>query len=547
MVMGACEPRDIAPRFVGAGRAEPRSGGTLSFHSEVSVRSLDPHIAFDPPSIAAMRLVLEGLLDYDHDLRIVPRLAEALPEVSESGTRFRFRLRKGVRFHATPRPLGSRPYPKGRELTASDVRWSLHHMLAPSTASPGFIYYRAISGAEAYHRGTAASISGIRVVDRYTLDIVLDAPDQTFLHAMAMTFAYPVPREQYRSWGNRIDTHPAGTGPYMLANWERGVRIEYVRNPHYWGDHQGPDRLLYYERVARHTATMRFQNGELDLIRQLTPAHHRRFAAERRWKTHRRRHTKLATFGLGMNCELAPFNNVHLRRAVAFALRRSSWPGVRVGLREPAHQLMPPELAGHHPDLKHAQRFDQRRAKAEMKRAGYPHGLPEPVTMWTPHGEDAVRHAEAVQHDLAQIGIQVRLKQVSFATYLREASKPKTVQAFVGGWSIDFPDPASFFDPLFHSRSISGPGTTNRAFYRNAELDRVLDRARIETEPDARRALYRKAGEIVARDAPWAFSYRPVILELWQPYVRRYTPHPLWMHNYRDVWLDLPRRLRGER
>src|SRR5690606_19615115 len=103
------------------------------------------------------------------------------------------------------------------------------------------------------------------------------------------------------------------------------------------------------------------------------------------------------------------------------------------------------------------------------------------------------------------------------------------------------PDALNFLDALFHSRSIAPQDSTNRAFYSNPELDRILDAAHLERDRDRRLALYHQASRILVDDAPWAFMWSDLHMEMWQPYVRNYHPNPVWDNFYRDVWLDLPR------
>ena len=176
-----------------------------------------------------------------------------------------------------------------------------------------------------------------------------------------------------------------------------------------------------------------------------------------------------------------------------------------------------------------------------MRLAGFPDGLPEPVTLWV-RGDSEAKISQFFQQDLKQIGIELEFKLVSFATYLKETGRPRVVQAAFTGWHQDFPDPSNFMDILFHSRSIHPENSENRSFFRNAELDDVLDRARSEVDRDKRLALYARANAILAREAPWTFLYYPVDMHVWQPYVRNMRPHPVWANEYRDVWLDLPRR-----
>jgi ABC-type transport system substrate-binding protein len=107
---------------------------------------------------------------------------------------------------------------------------------------------------------------------------------------------------------------------------------------------------------------------------------------------------------------------------------------------------------------------------------------------------------------------------------------------------MDYPDPANFFDSLWHSRAIAEANSSNRSFYSNPELDALLDRARTERDRDRRAEMYREASTIVTEAAPWAFMWNDLHLEAVQPYVRGYFQNKVHTQDYRNVWLDLPRR-----
>jgi ABC-type oligopeptide transport system substrate-binding subunit len=118
------------------------------------------------------------------------------------------------------------------------------------------------------------------------------------------------------------------------------------------------------------------------------------------------------------------------------------------------------------------------------------------------------------------------------------------------GWSADYAEPSTFFEPLFTSGSIRAEGTVNTAFYSNPRYDDLVARARRASEPDVGRALYREANAILCDEAPWAFSYGQHDLVMRQPYVRGFEPHPVWPFDVRRVWLDhagepVPRPLSG--
>ncbi|MEM1416686.1 MAG: ABC transporter substrate-binding protein [Myxococcota bacterium] len=536
LLLALVPERPAGPRYEGAGNPTPRNGGTFVFHHESNVRSLDPQVAYDELSTMANRLVFDGLLDYDQEGELVPSLAVAVPTPSEDGRLFRFRLRQGVRFHPLP------GHPEGRELVAEDVRYTMERLLREETGSPGAGFYMAIEGAEAFREGEAAAIRGVKVLDRYTIEFRLAEPDQSFLYVMAMPFAYPVARETFEHYGDEADRHPSGVGPFTFASWERGVQLTFARNDAYWREYARPDRMVFLENIQRHLAGLRFMNGQIDAIHRQTLDHWAHFSQAERWANSRQTFPRASIWGVAMNHEMEPFDDVHFRRAVAFAIDREGWARARGNLITPTGQPLPPQIMGYDEDLPNAQSFDLERAKEEMALAGYPDGYPREIEYWGSDGDVSRIYAELLQQDLARIGIRVRIRYVSFAVFLEQTGKPKTVELLMGGWNIDYPDPSSFLEPLFHSKNHRPENSSNRSHYQNPELDELLDRARRETDAERRRAMYVEASDLLAEDAAWAFAYLPLTQEVWQPYVMNYRPHPLWAEDYRSVWLDLPRK-----
>ncbi|MBT8470376.1 MAG: ABC transporter substrate-binding protein, partial [Deltaproteobacteria bacterium] len=483
----------IGPRFVGAEHQSPQSGGTLVFSAGSNIHTLDPHFAYDTLSTAACRLLYDGLLDYDYDGNMIPSLAAALPRVSDAGRAFRFELRDGIKFH------------NGREITAHDISWSLHRLLSEATGSPGYPFYKSIVGAPAYHRGEAERIEGIRVIDDKTLEFQLDEADQTFLNALAMPFAYPLAKEHVEKLEategpDAVGRHPVGAGPFAFSRWERGVQVELDRFDDYWAPRARVDRMVFLENISPDVASARFRNGDLDVIHRPSKVNRLFIRESKAWAPYRAEVPSPAVYAIGLNCELPPFDNVHVRRAVAFAIDRSKLERLNPGEVLAASQVLPPMLAPYDPDLPTRQRFDLARAKEEMRLAGFPDGLSEPITLWV-RGEGDVRGAQLFQQDLKEIGIEIELKMVSFATYLKETGKPRVAQAAFTGWHQDFPDPSNFMDILFHSRSIHPVNSENRSFYRNPKLDAILDSARAEVDREKRLALYAEANAILADDA----------------------------------------------
>jgi ABC-type transport system substrate-binding protein len=357
-----------------------------------------------------------------------------------------------------------------------------------------------------------------------------------------MRYAAPVPKEAVQARGREFRNRPVGTGAFRLASWDRGVRLVFERNPlYYLRGLPYLDRVVFEEALKRDSAFLRFRNGEMDIMPRMAPADVHMLKTTPAWQRYMEVLPRADTYGLVMNVELAPFDNVHVRRAVAFALDRERWSRARNYNIRPTGQMVPPNIIGYDAKLPHLQRFDLARARAEMRLAGHPDGLEEPVTLWTSDTPASRAYGELAQADLGKIGIKLQLKPVSFPVYLEETGKPRTAQMSSGGWVLDYPDPSNVLG-LVSSATKAVRDSTNRSFYSDPHLDDLLDRALVERDPERRAALYREANDFVADQAPWAFFCNTQAPQAWQPYVRGYRAHPLYWIPVNEVWLDLPRK-----
>ncbi len=528
LLLGCPAPPD-GPLYLGAGNANPVQGGTLRLSEESKVRSLDPHIAYDEISGVMLEMLFDSIYKYDREMQLVPMLAESLPDVSSDGLLLRIPLRRGVRFH------------HGREMTASDVVWSMERMLDPALNSPGVPYYTPIVGVDEYRAKRAPHVRGLVATDRYNLEITLTKPDQSFVHKLAMRFTSVIPKEIVKARGADFAARPVGTGPFMLETWERGVRLIVRRNPSYFVKGLPYlDRVVFEEDIRRETALLRFRNAEVDVVSRVSPPD-KALLETKKWRAHMAYSSRADVYGIAMNHELPPFDNVHLRRAVAFAIDRKRWARARNGGLRPTGQMLPPAVAGFDPKLPDEQHFDLARAKEEMRLAGFADGLKEPVTLWGTDSGTMRAYGELLQSDLGKIGIEVRFKFVSFPVYLAETGKPKRAQMLYTGWVMDYPDASNFLG-LVSSDTIAPQNSSNRAFYSDPWLDKQLDQALVERDPQKRIAMYHEANNFVSREAPWAFFANSVAPQAWQPYVKNYRPHPAYWIPVNNVWLDLPRK-----
>jgi ABC-type transport system substrate-binding protein len=201
----------------------------------------DPVRVSDRYSATINEAIFERLLTYDYLARpakLVPMLAEAMPEVADEGRTYTFRLRKGVYFTPDAAFKGAK-----REVTAEDVVYSFRRFVDPANRSPYAFMLSGIvgleeSGADVPRGGRydyGAKIAGIEAVDRYTVRFRLKYTDYNFPFVVAHTSYGVVAREVVDAYGDDIMAHPVGTGPYVLKEWVRRSRIVLEANPGYRG------------------------------------------------------------------------------------------------------------------------------------------------------------------------------------------------------------------------------------------------------------------------------------------------------------------------
>ncbi|MBL8605746.1 MAG: ABC transporter substrate-binding protein [Myxococcales bacterium] len=510
----------------------PRRGGVLHLASFADMRVIDPANIADGLVPRVNQAIFAGLVDYDGSGRVVPDLAERW-EVLDGGRRYRFFLRAGVRFH------------DGEELTADDVVRSMERALHPSAPNPYASFYESIVGFAEIQDKKSEALAGVTAEGKYVVDVRLKDVDATFLPALGLQVLRPVCKSAGRRYSDTWQ--PCGAGPFKLlpGGWDKGRQITLVRHDGYFRP-----GLPYLDAISWsflvNTATQRFkfETGALDLLQDFRQAELLRFQRDPRWKPLGEYEAERQVGAESMNTELAPFDNVEIRRAVAAAIDRDHIRLIRPGNLRAAGLPIPPAVLGANPSLP-GQRYDLGAALEHMKKAGYPYdpatgrgGYPHPIRYVIYRQGLSEYTVQLLAQDLAKIGLRLDVQVVNYPSYLAITHRRGKAQMTSAGWQQDYPDPSDFLDPLFHSRAINDEDSNNVAFYKNPRLDALLDRARRELDPPTRQRLYDEAQGIVVDEAPWAFTHYYRWYDAHQAYVRGYKPHPVWTHNVSFSWLD---------
>jgi ABC-type transport system substrate-binding protein len=435
-------------------------------------------------------------MDYEPGTtNLMPDLAESY-SVSDDGQTFTFKLRPGVKFH------------NGRELTAADIKWSIERAVRPETQSPGAGFFGSIQGHGDVVAGTAKELAGIAVPDPRTIVFTLSRPDATFLHVMAINFAFAVPKEEVERWGADFGKHPVGSGAFKLQEWTLGQRLVLERNRDY---HQ--PGLPYLDNIRFEigqeplVALLRLQQGEVDILGDPIPS--AKFLEVRNdpvWGKQIVEGGQLHTGYVTMNVNLPPFDNPAVRKAVNHAINKERIVRIINGRAKPASQPLPPSMPGYAKDYA-GYAYDPAKAKELLAAAGHSGGVE--TTLFAMNTEPNPRIAQAIQQDLAAVGIKAELKTLAQANVIAAGGEPQGAPMIWSGgmaWIADFPDPSNFYGPILGCGGAV-PGGWNWAWYCNKDLDAKAAQADAMTsaaDQPARLALWQEVFLAIMDDAPWA-------------------------------------------
>jgi len=473
-----------------------KQGGTMTETFKDDVTTLDPAIGYDWQNWSMIKSLFDGLMDYKPGTTdLVPNLAESF-EVSADGLTYTFKLRHGIKFH------------NGRELKAADVKYSLDRVVQPETQSPGAGFFDSIEGFADVSGGKTKELSGITTPDEYTVVFRLIRPDAPFLHKMAINFSHPVPKEEVEKYGADFGKHPVGTGAFKMTEWTLGQRIVFERNPDYFQKGLPHlDKIVFEVGQEPVVALLRLQRGEVDIAGDgIPPAKFLEVTQDPAYKDLIIQGSQLHTGYITMNVKAKPFDDVRVRQAVNMAINKDRIIRIINGRAKPANQPLPPSMPGYAADYK-GYAYDLAGAKKLMADAGQADGFT--TDLYVANTDPQPRIAQAIQQDLAQIGIKAEIKALAQANVIAAGGDEKqSTMIWSGGmaWIADFPDPSNFYGPILGCGGAV-PGGWNWSWYCNADLDKRAAEADAIADPAKaaeREAKWRDIFLDVMKDAPWA-------------------------------------------
>jgi peptide/nickel transport system substrate-binding protein/oligopeptide transport system substrate-binding protein len=456
-------------------QVRPQEGGVIQVPMKAALSHLDPTMTelleeqeVLPSIYEALTIVREG--------RIEPLLASEF-RIEDGSRKHIFRLRENVRFH------------DGRRLTARDVRFSFERLLQSRGIRSR--QYEAIKGARDLIDGKGLELTGFHIHSANEFTIELENPVAFFPVLLSDTVCAILPEGTGSKIGNKTSEGAVGTGPYRIARFEPGVRLELERNPFYWREGYPRSQGLVFTFGAPSAEIMSgFRAGRFSVASDLSASDVEILRRDPTFAAGYREAPFLSTYFALFNRHSGPLADVSLRRRIIEGGDVAALVRQTMGRRAiPAHGWIPPGLLGHEPAIAGGS------APSQEASTGAPRSELELTAAVHPvFGGEYSRFYQGLEAIFRSAGIRIRPVTGSMSEFI-DTWKNRKADMIIGRWLADYPDADTFVHCLSSNGGFAG------IFCGSPEIDELNQRGRTEPDPGARHASYRQVEGIIRRDA----------------------------------------------
>ncbi|WP_205173497.1 glutathione ABC transporter substrate-binding protein [Bacillus pakistanensis] len=487
----ACSTSNTSNETAANESSSEKKGGILKVVRLSDATNLDPHFITDIPSANVLyQKVYETLVTFNKEMEIVPGLAKSWEQPDE--TTWVFTLNEGITFH------------DGSKFNAEAVKKTFERLLEPNTGSP--------------QRDKLSMIKEVNVLDEYKVELKLSAPYAPLLSILASNEGSILSPKSLEENPDTLSKHPVGTGPFKFESWKSGESITLIKYDKYWGEKPNIDGIEFSVVPEEATRLAMIETGEAHITDQVPVTEIERIESSDTINLYRTE--GLAVEYVGFNTQKAPFDNVKVRQAISSAIEREAIiKGIYNGVGTLANSAMSPKVFGYSKNIKPYE-YDPNKAKQLLKEAGFEDGLE--LTLITSDRKERINMAEVIQSQLKGIGVKVDIQVLEYGAYI-EAVDSGEQDMFIGGWGNATGDGDYNQYNLFHSSSHGSPG--NHFFYTNEKVDKLIEQARKETNPEVRKQLYEEAMTIEMEEA----VYIPI---------RNYEHLAVYNNDVKNFWLN---------
>lgn len=482
--------------------------------NDAEAATLNPLKAEGMPEIHILRDLFEGLVIQDENGKVIPGVAERWD--NEGNKRYTFYLRKEARWS------------NGDPVTANDFVYSLHKAVDPKFASPNAWYLKLteMKNAKAIIDGELpVEKLGVKALDDYTLQFELETPIPYFISMTGHTSMMPLHKQTVEKYGEQWarPENMVSNGAFKIKQWVINERVDLERNPQYWDNKNTIlNQVTYIPFESQISAMNRYMTGEVDITSDVPSQMAKKLKSEQ--PDAYRVTPLLCTYYYAFNTQHAPFDNVDVRKALSYAIKRDViTDGITNVGNLPAYTFAHKDVAGFNANQPEYSRLSQeereKQAQALLSKAGFNKDNPVKGKLLYNTSESHKTIAVGIASMYSKsLGASISLENQEWKSYL-SSRKAGDFDIMRASWCGDYNE-ASTFLSLFTSDN-----ERNYAFYQNKSYDEVIEKAQLATDEVQRNKYYDQAEAMLARDMPIAPIYYYMQARLVRPNVGGYPMH----------------------
>lgn len=446
----------------------------LVFVQENNPVTLDPMDGNDDWSYTVMMTMYEGLLSFDKDMKVIPVLAEALPEISKDAQSITFKLRQGVTFQ------------DGEKFNAEAVKTNFERIKNPENRLKRTSLFSVVEKLE--------------IIDDYTVRFVLNKPFAPILQTFANPAFMMISPKEIKENNKGINRKPVGTGPFQFVEWKDGDHLTVKKFEGYWDQANVAkvDEITFKPATEAASRVVMLQTGEAQLVFPLPYEQVGQLKKDSEIEI--MQSPSIAMRYMAVNTQRKPFDDKRVRQALTYAINKDALiKTVTYGYAVPAKSVMAEKVWGFQKQEMHE--YDMEKAKQLLAEAGYPNGFE--TTIWSNNTTERVRTAEFIQQQWKEIGVKATVQPMESATWSNQTYvKPgeSKLQATVSNWTPATGEADWAIRPVLTKEGFP-PGLVNIGFYSNEQVEKDIQDAMKTTDEKARLDAYGNAQKIAVEEA----------------------------------------------
>jgi oligopeptide transport system substrate-binding protein len=496
--------------------------GVLTFNNTAPY-TLDPAASNDALSASYIVQIFSGLLKLNDNLEPVPDIAANMPTISADGLTYTFQLRKDVKFS------------DGTPVTADDFQYSWERVANPATNSPtAAAYLGDIVGVSDMLAGKATRISGVKIIDNYTLQLTIKSPESYFLYKLTVPTFFVVEQSNVSSGVNWWQK-PIGTGPFKVQEWKKDTDFILARNDLYYADKA---KIAQVKMILNSTSSDMdlFETGQVDIAGPSTAYYDKIMDKAEPFYSDLSISINLSVDYIGFNCKQPPFDDANIRKAFSLAIDKDIMVSLTYrNMAQKAEGILPPDLPGYNKNLVGLD-YDVNQAQALIKASKYGDVSKLPPITLTIEGAGGTADpiTQALVYQWKQnLGIDVKVRELEPEVYNSSNLSQELDQMYYFGWIADYPYPQDFLEILFNSKS-----SFNYGGYSSQAVDTLIQQANQTLDQNNAFSQYQQAEQQIVNDAailPLTFGETYLLV---QAYVKNLRINALGFINFNEITIS---------